>query len=595
MSVLETPRVYFKGEITWDPITTNNYSTNYDENSGDPIYPSVMDQVQAFRKQAISQVSTAGNWNPHGTHRAKFYATTVNGYDLGNGFDTHDPLVSVPVNFTGMLVDLEPFGAYTSQLFFDSMQFGIDGGYRISAPRTSRITARYINFARNRVNKMIAGVASAVWQTSFAKTDGLVVDAFDSTTLQKLAKKLEDDDVFGLTVRFNTYRTIYYDNPGLTNGSPKTKAEAQALLAKLNDGGFQPNPARSLLVGVVGLWRRFEPPHEPGERALIQAPNSPLGSAYVRQDGSKLILDLSNSVPEVDEDLKKAPLGTLSVVAVNPADQSATELGTIAYAQYDRAAYESSAGIVIVQSSPQTAQLLSQQNLQVRQADKTVLLSESPLRAIPIMPNLYLDEGQQGTASFQLYKSGQPLASKVPVTLYQLDPNGNVLSTFTLQSDANGVISLPLEATTGQIVAFVPSLSADDQPGQGINPQVNTYMYFRVRPSDSETATLPPTWSNTYTKVLANWNAMAPCMDNWLRLDDPAQVKAYGRILKRLTDPEAFESFRFMPATRDMSVGQRTLLYNFLDAPAEETAEFTGKEQGVRRSFAELSRAMRRG
>lgn len=255
---------------------------------------------------------------------------------------------------------------------------------------------------------MIAGVASAVWQTSFAKTGGLSVHAFDSTTLQKLAKKLEDDDVLGLTVRFNTYRTIYYDNPELTNDSPKTKAEAQDLLANLNGGGFQPNPARSLLVGVVGLWRRFEPAHEPGERTLIPAPNSPLGSAYIRQDGSKLILDLSNSVPEVDKDLKKAPLGALTVVAVNPADQSATELGVIEYTQYDRAAYESSAGIVIVHSSPQTVQLLSQQNIQVRQADKTVLLSESPLRAIPIIPNLYLDEGQQGTASFHCTRAVSP-------------------------------------------------------------------------------------------------------------------------------------------------------------------------------------------
>ena len=159
-----------------------------------------------------------------------------------------------------------------------------------------------------------------------------------------------------------------------------------------------------------------------------------------------------------------------------------------------------------------------------------MLLSESRLRAIPIIPNMYLDEGQQGTASFQLYRSGQPLAANITVTLYQLDENGNLLSTSMLQSDATGVILLPIKATIGQIVALVPSLSSDDQPGQGINPHVNTYMYFRARPADSATAALPPTWNNTYTKVLANWNAMAPCMDNWLRLDDPVQIKVYSRI-----------------------------------------------------------------
>jgi hypothetical protein len=34
MSVLETPRIYFQGEVTWDPIVTNNYDTEYDE---DPV------------------------------------------------------------------------------------------------------------------------------------------------------------------------------------------------------------------------------------------------------------------------------------------------------------------------------------------------------------------------------------------------------------------------------------------------------------------------------------------------------------------------------------------------------------------------------
>jgi len=25
MSILETPRIYFKGNISWDPVTTNNF------------------------------------------------------------------------------------------------------------------------------------------------------------------------------------------------------------------------------------------------------------------------------------------------------------------------------------------------------------------------------------------------------------------------------------------------------------------------------------------------------------------------------------------------------------------------------------------
>jgi hypothetical protein len=347
MSVLETPRIYFKGHITWDPITTNNYDSN-EEGVGQTILPGVADKVKIFRDKAIEQVATGGNWNPDGTHRATFYDTAVCGFDLGGGVKTDDPFVTAAVNFIGMLVDLEPFGSYSSQLFFDAMHFGVDGGYRILAPRTSRITDRYINFARNTANTMIAGIASVVWQTSFAKADGLRIDAFDSPALQRLAAAIEPVDVLGLTARFNAYRTIYYDDPDLTNGSPATRAAAQAQIAKLNNGGFRPNPARSLLVGVIGLWRKGEPAHEPGDRVLVPPGSSPLASAFVRFDDPTLTLtlDLSNSVPEIDKNLTKQDLGPLTVVAVDPASQAVTNLGSFDYNQYDRAAYEASAGIV---------------------------------------------------------------------------------------------------------------------------------------------------------------------------------------------------------------------------------------------------------
>jgi hypothetical protein len=94
MSVLATPRIYFRGEIAWDPIVTNNRPADYDENTGETILPQVADQVKAFRKQAIAEVLT-GNWNPHGTHRSNFYNTTVTGFDLGEGLKTADPFVSV--------------------------------------------------------------------------------------------------------------------------------------------------------------------------------------------------------------------------------------------------------------------------------------------------------------------------------------------------------------------------------------------------------------------------------------------------------------------------------------------------------------------
>jgi hypothetical protein len=200
--------------------------------------------------------------------------------------------------------------------------------------------------------------------------------------------------VLGLTVRFNAYRTVYYDNPDLTNGSKAAQKAAKALIAKLKDGGFQPNPARSLLVGVIGLWRKGEPPHEPGDRALIQQtdPSDPCGgpvpvaSAQIRLDQTTMTLDLSNSVREVDKNLKKMDLGQLTVVAggrVGPVAQATTTLGTLDYSQYDRDAYEATAGIVTVPLAAGTAQAATDGIIKVLQATRKTKCCSPNCRCAP--------------------------------------------------------------------------------------------------------------------------------------------------------------------------------------------------------------------
>jgi hypothetical protein len=124
-------------------------------------------------------------------------------------------------------------------------------------------------------------------------------------------------------------------------------------------------------------------------------------------------------------------------------------------------------------------------------------------------------------------------------------------------------------------------------------------MYVRSLPADEAIGRLEPSWANVYNYVLINWNAMAPCMDNWLDLSDPAQVRAYAPVLKRLTDPGYFEAYRYMPVTRDMTVGERTLLYAFLDGSGIEAAadskalKAEAPAKPAHRDVAALSRAFR--
>ncbi|HYE28077.1 MAG TPA: hypothetical protein VEA61_07570 [Allosphingosinicella sp.] len=602
MSVLETPRLYFTGQMVWDPIVTNNYQEFYNEVTCDPAPPN--DPVADFRQRAIAAVDPR-NWNPHGTHRSTFLAE-VSGVDVGSGLDTSDPVVGAPASFLGMLVDAEPYGTISSQLFFDSMQFGIAGGCRLTCPRTFRVMSRYVNFGRNSYNQIKAGVASVIWQTSIPSSSLLQIDPHDSPALQALAEALASENgVIGLTVRWNTYRTIYYDDPAIiSNSSPLLSQAAQALIAKLNvPNSFQPNPARSLLVGVVGLWRQGEPACEPGDRALLaQLPNETVATAFARVTGDALVLDLSNSISEVDAELTKQDLGTLSVCAMS-ADGAkvAKVLGSLPYKSYDRCSYVATSGLVTLPLSAPDAELAATAPLQLR-SGSLVYLAEEVLRAAPsTQQNIYLNQTDAAVeAELQVLSFGAPAGAGVTVSRYDWDGTTATLLD-TAQTGPDGVASFEVApAAAGAVLPYLFTAGSEAPAPAQLDPQLTPYIYVRTLPADAEIGAMDPSWDNVYANVLAKWNAMAPCMDNWLLLDQPAQVRAYAAMLRKLTDPAAFEAYRFMPVTRDMTEGERTLLYKFLDAPPEPAAKsFAAQPTAAARpagpDIERLNRAMRGG
>lgn len=155
---------------------------------------------------------------------------------------------------------------------------------------------------------------------------------------------------------------------------------------------------------------------------------------------------------------------------------------------------------------------------------------------------------------------------------------------------APGNVSPPLltvEAAQGEVIGYVPLVGADPGPQTTLlNPLVTPYVYVRTLAANGWMAELEPSRDNVYAYVLANWNAMAPCMDNWLRLDRPDQVHAFGPMLKKLTDPAYMESFRYMPVTRDMTEGERNLLYRFLDGPKPVAAAAPAGEGLLKSGFA---------
>ena len=545
MSVLETPRIYFRGEITWDPVTTNNFRQLYDEDKDVPLLPAVpagappgTRREDVFREVARRAVSD-GNWNPHGTHRVHLVGVRVSGVDRGAGVQVDDDLVGSVVTLEGKLVDAEPYGANSSQIFFDRFDVGAPGGDHLSMPSIHPVAARWITFGRN-TGLGGPAAASVVWQASSA-TAGLDLDARGSDVLTALAAQLGDPTVRGLTVRFNTYLTMFDGN--LTS-SPITP---QALEDAIRKGGFHPNPARGRVVGVIGLWRPGEAASVPSERRLSGVTG--WGAGFARVGADHLALDLANSVQETDVDATKVDVGTISVVAHTGAGEVA--LGSFGPDRYDRRAYEATSGIVTVPLSAAQVTAASAGQLELRSSTEGTVMAEAAVSITVEPPVVYLDQGDPAQVTVRALVRGAPPGS--PLDLAVSIPPGQL----TTAADGTAV----LELVGGAAGCVTATITVATDPGDE-----GAYVLVRTLDSPAEVAALEPTWANVYEHVLRNWYAIAPCMDNWLRLDSEAECRKLAPLIKRLTSKDLVERSSYMPVTRDLGRAHRDLLHRWCDA-----------------------------
>jgi hypothetical protein len=438
------------------------------------------------------------------------------------------------------------------------------------------MVARRMNRRRNLGDLYRAGRASAVWQASFAR-DGLSVRPHGSQVLAALAGVMEDDhDVVGLTVRLNTYRTIYYGT------AQPTSEDQQRLAGRLGQGGFHPNPARSLMVGVIGLWRKDEPPSVPCDRVLARAGEGKMGTAFARLQDGRLSIDLSNSVPEKAFDGPKADLGPLTVVACT--DDRDIPLGILDRAHYDADAYQATSGIVTLVLDGAGVDAAASADLEIQAADHTVLLAEQRYTVVADPPNVYLeqaegvtpDENTRATVSLRAFRRGKAPGRRVSVSVIEI---GGPLAPREVVTNKAGKATLSLHGGRGGTWTWllVPWTGEAPPLPEALDPEVTEYLTLRTTPADERVAALEATWENVHHHVLRYWEAMAPCMDNWLRLGDEEHCRAYARLIRSLTSREGFNSYRYMPVTRDLTPGQRTLLHRWCaqvlgeDPPTPET------------------------
>ena len=459
MSILSLPRLYFTGEIFWNPDTANNSSDNYNESSNQvktPLPEGVTyDQYKRYM-MTYQNGQLPSSWNYFGDHACNFVdyddtlakKTKIVGGTLPDGRDvmTGDPIIGKGVQILGnsfnaqttlppcRLVDVDPYSSWSSQIFFNSLAIG-DDETGITGPRHQRMYSYWIG-SRSFAPLQIAGTFSVVWQTAIPFDKLTIKNQENSALLAALVAGMQQPNAQGLMIRFSTYRTLYFQNT-LRNNHPYRPYNNQELSELYLQGKYVANPAYSLLTGSIGIWNQGEPATAPAGRYLVasgsikpqnndQSISLKPAIAQLNAKGKTLSLDFLDTFPEIDQAAHKADFGRFKVQVINP-DQTVTDIATLYYKDYNKQAYENRAGIIDIDLKDESLIEKIENGrlaLSVGQGLQWVrALEEQPYTAISDRRGVYLEEDETKSCLIQVQYKGKSAPVGTKLLLAQYDNN----------------------------------------------------------------------------------------------------------------------------------------------------------------------------
>lgn len=467
--------------------------------------------------------------------------------------------------------------------------------------------------------------ADIEWGTDFSR----------SSALNALHDAMKRDEVLGVMLRVSSYTTIYFTSvidgglvtPG--NGTP----EMTAAYKKLADlwASLQPvavgniaaafNPAVSSLTGAVGLWEENELATVPTERVLAMVPGSNLGPAQAKVDEKRGIvsLDVQNTFPEHGATSDKAPLGSFALVARADSGQL-TQIGTLTPADTSKSAYQAGGGIIDVPYDGSDWDAVKSGRLQLVAINgpgkmggmaPSAEIEQLRLYADTDDRSVYLNEGDSQSVTIRVYENGMlpTNATKVLVSAYyppQQGPTeglwqlvrtddtstptrnvdlagGSVLPdgiVIDVSADGTAMFDVSAVAPGNAFLTFLPFFAQEDIPTAPralsiSNIATTGYAAVRVLPFDDALGATPQdqiTWDFVYENVLRPFDLVYRGMSAGVfSLGDESSIRAHASSIIGFTNLDEFESPLYMPVTRDLSRGRRTLLVRFLQ-PGDDAA-----------------------
>jgi hypothetical protein len=580
---------------------------------------------------------------------------------------TNDPIIGGPVVIhgdiggqgqnPGRLVDTNPVSPWSSQIYFGQLVFG-SGTAAFSGPRAYRMHSRWLNPFRiySQASSLTAPASSigVCFQTCIPFGEMTWPAAGASPLVATLQQAASQPGALGVMVRFTAYVNLYFMN-GILNGIGAQPRDYPSLATALaaaweawNQSGdtskFFSNPCYSHVVGTIGVWNDGELASVPGGRWLAPAtPVSPqsgsdvvrlpprimghelkanisniagsanpvlLGpaAANVDYDAQLISLDFSGAIPELGtpgawpSNLTKANFGQLTLGVMT--DGNFTPVTTIDYNQYQRSAYEASAGIIDIPFPNSSTGALLQSGalaIQVPSNPSQPALLEQSYTAETDTRGIYLDQNGQAEFQVMVCQKGTPSAG-ASVLLAQYDSNlnlvpsnqtqfveflnGNVMiinaggivtfvTILTTDGSGNAIAGIGAQNAGFPVIAFFPYSDGDalPQPPPTFNFIDNAfYTTVRVLPFDdlvpqsfvdlwNASQDQAAAWNFIYGQILYVYDMLFNVMLEYVNLGDQQAVEgSIGSIWSAISQESAMESTYAMPITRDMSAGKRLTL-----------------------------------
>jgi hypothetical protein len=567
MSHLNTPRVHFRGTVSVNAYTTNNddfANPQFVDTANIRVDTQGMTDAQfaAWLRALDPSFGIRAGWNLYGDGTTLFSNTNVHALQDASGAVVTDggtdALVGASVELRlAVMVDLDPKGALSSQIFCEEFHVQGPGGVLISGKPT-RSYSRWV-LQRNLGASGFTGYAG-VWHAVIPAASLTLTGAGSATiTLFQQAKTAGQ----GLFLRY----VMYLLSPQIS---------AQQLANDFAHNTPTENPAIGRVLGSIGVYNPGEMTTipvgrrlDPGATLVLGHMNYQLNPATfsVDQASHRLSLDLINSVPEVDTGLAKVSLGNVNAY-VETQGGGGTQLQLLGAVAYDRAAYEQTGGMVDISYPPalddavQSGQVvLIQESSQSRLLEETELTVETDDRCV------YLDANQAGSLTLRVLRKGGPPGAPVTIRLMQyittqksFTPSTPTTAVVTIpdqvSTDANGMATIPLTTAnpgTCVITFLLPGVADDD---------TSAFANVRVLPVDdySNVTDAQLTFSLIYAEVLKYYWLLYPKMNRIIDLSQEIRVTLRAQFIRDRTDPARFEHTDYMPRTRELSNGKRQLL-----------------------------------